>query len=195
MRRTVAALAIVALTGCAILPTSGDYYTPSASEGYVEGYGDNYAPTTLVLKRGKDGDIVVRVNGYFLGGSQVQNVRPSLEIRLYVPRGKALKIDLSAVHVYSSDSTRLGTASSVYAMNRTQLHGDLKMDVASQSYSGDALPFHGNTLFYAVIPIEGVPPKAFNVELPTMGADGISYPSLTITFTYTHGWWWQYYGP
>lgn len=188
-------LALGCLGGCAVVPTSGEYYTPTASEGGVQGYGDYYAPTTLVLKRGKDRDIVTLVSGYFLGGSQVQNMIPSVEIRFYVPIGKSLKTDISTVFIHGDSSVPIGKASSVYAMNKIYMHGEQKMDVATQTYSGDTLPAFGNTLFYTDIPIEGVPPKVLKVELPAMEADGISYPPLTITFTYTHGWWWQYYGP
>lgn len=187
-------LVLGCLGGCVILPASGDYYTPTASEGDTQGYGEYYAPTTLVLKRGKDRDIAVTVSGYFLGGSQVQNVAPGVEIHLFVPVGKSLKTDLSAVLVHGDSSGPIGKASSVYAMNRTRLHGDLKMDVATQAYSGDVLPAYGGTLFYTDIPIEGVLPKMLKVELPAMEADGLSYPALTVTFTYTHGWWWQVYG-
>lgn len=188
-------LTLGSLGGCAILPASGDYYTPTASEGDVLGYGDYDAPTTLLLKRGKDRDMGVLVSGYFLGRSQVQNVTRSVEIRLYVPVGKSLQTDLSAVLIHGDSSAPIGKPSPVYAMNRTHLHGDLKMDAATRSYSGDALPAFGKTLFYTDIPIEGVPPKVLKVELPAMEANGISYPPLTVTFTYTHGWWWQYYGP
>jgi len=188
-------LSLSFLDGCAILPTSGDFYKPAALEGDVQGYGDWYAPTTLVLERGKDRDIVVQVSGYFLSGPVTQIERPSVEIRLLVPVGKALRTDLSALRVYGDSSALIGKISPVYAMNRNRLHADLKMDDATQAYSGDTLPKFGNTLFYTDIPIEGMPPKVLKVELPAMEADDISYPSLTITFTYTHGWWWQYYGP
>lgn len=187
-------LVLGCLGGCVILPASGDYYTPTASEGDTQGYGDYFAPTSLVLTRGKDRDMVVSVSGFFLGGSQVQHISPSVEIHLFVPAGKSLKTDLSAVLVHGDSPAPIGKASSVYAMNRTRLHGDLEMDVATQAYSGDVLPAYGGTLFYTDIPIEGAPPKILKVELPAMEADGLSYPPLTVTFTYTHGWWWQVYG-
>ena len=158
-------LVLGCLNGCAILPASGDYYKPSASEGDVQGYGDYDAPTTLVLRRGKDRDMVVLMSGYFLGGSQVQNVRPCIEIRLLVPVGKALKTDLSTVRIYGDSSASIGKASPVYAMNRTRLHGDLKMDEATQAYSGDTLPAFGDTLFYTDPPIEDAPPKVLKTSI------------------------------
>lgn len=188
-------LALGCLGGCATVPISGYYYKPAASEGDIQGYGDHYAPTTLALKRGKDRDITLLVSGFFLGGSQEKITRPSVKITPFVPVGEVLKTDLSALRIYGDSSAPIGKASPVYAMNRARIHGDIKMEDTTRAYSGNTSPAYGNTLFYTDIPIEGVPPKVLKVELPAMEADGISYPPLTVTFTYTHGWWWQVYGP
>lgn len=191
MRKIVVALAMLAVCGCAVLPISGNYYKPTASEGYTQGYGDYNAPTSLVLKRGKDQDIIVLVSGFFLGGSQEKNNPPGVEIRLYVPVAKALTVDLSAVKVYGEGTASIGKVALVYPLMRI----GQKMNVATRVFSGDTAPQFGKTCFVAEIPIVGTPPQVIRVELPAMDADGIRYPPLTVTFTYTHGWWWQYYGP
>lgn len=185
-------LALGFLYGCAIVPTSGYYYRPAASEGDLQGYGDYRAPTTLALKRGKNHKTIVLVSGFSLGGSQEKITNPSIEIWLFVPVGEVLKADLSALRIYGDSAAPTGKASPVYV---TGPYGNSKMADKSHTYSGNTSPVSGHTIFYSDIPIEGVPPKVVKVVLPAMKVGGMSYLPLTVTFTYTHGWWWQVYGP
>jgi hypothetical protein len=185
-------VSICSLSGCFIAPTSGDYYTPVASEGKVGGYGDYSDPTTLSVQRGNN--ISITISGFFLGGSMHTYVdNASIEIRLYIPEAESLEVDLTKVRIYDAQSIQVANVSSVFAMNRLGGH-NLNMQISDKTFKGDTLPFKDATLYVIEAKLDSPPPTVVTVELPIITADGNSYPPLIVTFKKTHGWWWQFYG-
>jgi len=186
-------VSVCVLGGCFIAPTSGDYYTPSASGGEVLGYGDYSAPTTLSVKRGKN--ILIQISGFFLGGTvQTYVGNAQVEIRFYVPEAESLEIDLTKIRIYDAKMVQIANVSSISKMTRLGWN-ELKMETGDMFFTGYALPHKGNTVYIIEAKCDQPPPPIVYVDLPATKADGISYPPLAVKFTKTHGWWWQVYGP
>lgn len=176
----------LSLSGC-VIPYSGVYYLPSASEGKVVGYGDWQAPTTLYIRRNEN--IAISVTGYFaiLKPPNKQGV----EIRISVPQKKFLKIDIRKIEILNQDSQVIADLNSYEAVNL--LNGTrIPVEVAHETLDGSLVSSkYGTTYILEYDFVDVPPPDKFYVLLPLMKIDDTSYSPLKIEYTKTHGWWWQ----
>lgn len=175
---------VLFLGGCA--PIIGDYYSPSAPEGKVGGWGDNYTPATLYLKRGKD--VQVDVTGIYalnmLSGHQ------AVEVELWIRPRVVLNIDVGKIAVFNESSEEIArldtlTASSSGSENK------ISIEVGNKILRGGLLPSKYWTVYSLYYLFNSPPPKIFYVRLPEMETDSVLYPPITIQFEKTRGWWLQ----
>lgn len=178
-------LLVLLLSGC-VVPYSGDYYHPSASEGRVGGYGDWYAPSTLYLSRG--GNVQIDIIGYW--AIKLSGQRQAVAIEIWIRPQAVLNVDVENIHILNDNSEKIAHLDSFRARN-----SDWTMQVPvvtdDVSLKGDVLPSKYWTVYSLYYVFDNPPPKQFYVQLPIMQTGNVSYPPLSIKFEKTHGQWWQ----
>ena len=171
------------LGGCA--PTTGTFYAPSAPEGDVGGYGDQYAPKDLHLTRGNH--VRITVDGGMFIDQLEKNNRIFIDIR--VPTDEVLEIPISDIKVTAPDSEVRATLTGyIYRLHATDRLSGKETELKGDRYPGETTVDY--TLYET---FDGPKPDVFYVELPSMQVGDKSYPPVRIQFKKTNGWWIQTY--
>jgi hypothetical protein len=198
LARVSLSLVALTLTACVPLPVVDSYHQVSADEGQVNGnclHGNLGPPSRLGLDRGV---VRIDIDGNDLSGFTSSDHQTELRITYHVPMRSTVVFDpdqLKVVDRGNGQPVRLVKHEMTVVFRRDDIFGEFLWIHESRGVaeSGNLTPKDVDSL--AGTPVDyidrldlwGSAPKDFDLMLPAMRIDGISYPGRTIRFDHHVG--------